>query len=109
METTQKQESYVDIVRKAWDDTQFKSDLLNDPIATIEKFTGKTFTLPEGQKIVAVDQTDESIFYFNIPVDPRNVELTEAEMEAIAGGAEPGDASYDLGAWLHKKWNELVN
>ena len=88
MEITQEQNLYAEIVQKAWGDLQFKSDLLINPVATIEQLTGQKANIPQDLKFVVVDQSDESTFYFNIPRDPRNMELTEEQMEAIAGGAD---------------------
>jgi hypothetical protein len=41
MEFTQDQKVYAEIVQKAWEDTEFKKELLSNPVAAIEKLTGK--------------------------------------------------------------------
>jgi hypothetical protein len=87
MEFTQEQKLYADIVQKAWEDTTFKKELVANPVATIEKFTGKKVNLPEGKTIVVRDQTDESVVYINIPAAPEvDAELNEEQLEAVAGG-----------------------
>jgi hypothetical protein len=89
MEITQEQKLYAQIVQKAWEDTAFKEELVENPVATIEKFTGQKMNLPEGKTIVVRDQTDESTVYINIPASPRkseDVELNEEQLEAVAGG-----------------------
>lgn len=70
MEFTQEQKFYSEIVQKAWDDTQFKSELIANPIATIEKATGKKLDIPKGKTLVVRDQTDETTVYINIPAKP---------------------------------------
>ncbi|MEC3875857.1 NHLP leader peptide family RiPP precursor [Chryseobacterium salviniae] len=90
MEFTQEQKAYAEIVQKAWEDAEFKKELVNDPVAAIEKFTGKKLNLPEGKTLVVRDQTDESSVYINIPTAPKNTadaELSEEQLEAVSGGA----------------------
>lgn len=67
MEFTQEQKVYGEIVQKAWEDPQFKSELVANPIAAIEKLTGQTLDIPQGKTLVVRDQTDESTVYINIP------------------------------------------
>ena len=88
MEFTQEQKLYGEIVQKAWDDAQFKSELVANPVATIEKLTGQTLNLPKGKTLVVRDQTDESTVYINLPAKPNteDVELNEDQLEAVAGG-----------------------
>ncbi len=90
MNITQGQKVYEEIVQKAWDDNQFKNNLISNPVETIEKFSGNRFRLPEGQTLVVKDQTDESIVYLNIPrkVDINELELTDEQLEMVAGGTD---------------------
>jgi hypothetical protein len=91
MEFTQEQRLNAQVVQKAWEDTQFRNDLVSNPVATMEKLTGQKISLPKGQKLVVVDQTDDSTVYFNIPrpVQFDSLELTEEELEQVAGGLTP--------------------
>jgi hypothetical protein len=89
MEFTQEEKVYAEIVQKAWEDATFKKELVANPVATIELFTGKKVNLPAGKTIVVRDQTDESAVYINIPAQPKNsadVELSEEQLEHVAGG-----------------------
>jgi len=88
MEITQEQKLYAEIVQKAWEDAEFKKELVANPVAAIEKITGKKLNLPEGKTFVVRDQTDESSIYINIPAKSNvdNVELNEEQLEAVAGG-----------------------
>lgn len=88
MEFTQEQKLYGEIVQKAWEDAQFKTDLMANPAEAIEKLTGKKLNLPQGKTLVVRDQTDESTVFVNIPAKPNteDVELNEDQLEAVAGG-----------------------
>jgi len=77
--------NFKKIISKSWEDESFKQELVSNPVQAIEKLFGQPIDL-KGKKIVAVDQTDPSTFYINIPANHENMELTEAELEAIAGG-----------------------
>jgi hypothetical protein len=90
MDFTNGQKVYGEIVQKAWEDTQFKNDLMTNPIETIEKFTGNKVNLPAGQTLVVKDQTDDSIVYLNIPrkVTIDELELTDEQLEMVSGGTD---------------------
>ncbi|MCF2873147.1 MULTISPECIES: NHLP leader peptide family RiPP precursor [unclassified Tenacibaculum] len=91
MELTREQKLFQTIVHKAWEDNEFKQQLINNPIPTIENLTGETIRVPEGKTIVVRDQTDSSIIYINIPAEPDmdDIELTEEQLEIVAGGGNP--------------------
>lgn len=88
MTFTKEQELLGTIISKAWDDAQFKQELIADPVAAIEKLTGEKVDLPGGKTLVVRDQTDESAIYINIPAKQElsDVELTEDQLEAVSGG-----------------------
>lgn len=89
MEFTQEQKLYAQVVNEAWENAQFKSELIANPVAAIEKLTGQKLNLPEGKKLVVRDQTDEEAVYINLSAKPNteDVELNEEQLEAVAGGA----------------------
>jgi len=95
MEFTQSQSVYAEIVQKAWEDPQFKSELMANPAEAIEKATGHKLNLPAGKTLVVRDQTNDSTVYINIPAKPNteDVELNEDQLEAVAGGHGGGDPS----------------
>lgn len=66
-------------------------------MAAIGQATGKDVSFLNDKKIVVQDQTDSSVIYINIPAQPNtdDMQLTEEELEMIAGGATP---AYVLGA-----------
>ena len=74
------------VVNKAWDDAQFKSELVANPRSAIQSATG--LIVPEGVTIVVNDQTDGETIYLNIPPKPDydSMELTDEQLEQVAGG-----------------------
>lgn len=101
--TTEQQEKGAELVKtlaqKAWESSAFKEQLIKNPVATIEQVTGKDLSILSDKRIVVEDQTDESVIYFNIPakVDVDELELTEEQLELIAGGATPALGAYVVG------------
>jgi hypothetical protein len=85
-----KQQVIQAVISKAWEDANFRKELLVNPIEAIEKLTGVEVVIPEGKELVIVDQTDKSKVYVNIPAEPEmeNIELTEDQLEVIAGGGQ---------------------
>ena len=73
------------LISKCWEDETFKQELIADPAQAIEKLSGRPFDA-KGKKIVVNDQTDPSTVHINIPPNPDNMELTEDQLEAVAGG-----------------------
>lgn len=88
MELSKEQKVLQSVLQKAWEDTNFRKRLVEDPVNTIETFAGIKIKLPEGKTLVVNDQTDCSKIYINIPEEPNmeNMELGEEQLEAIAGG-----------------------
>jgi hypothetical protein len=92
-----KQEIIQTVISKAWEDSNFRKELIADPVTAIEKLTGVKIVLPEGKTLVIADQTDKSKVFVNIPSEPEmeNMELTEEQLESIAGGK-------------HQIWDSMV-
>lgn len=89
MEFTAEQKLYAEIIQKAWEDDEFKNELIANPMQTIEKFSGGKLKLPEGKTLVVRDQTAEDTVYINIPAKQEvDTELNEEQLEAVAGGAD---------------------
>ena len=74
------------VVNKAWDDAQFKSDLVANPKSAIQSATG--LAVPDNMNIVVNDQTDAATVYVNIPPKPdfNDMELTDEQLEQVSGG-----------------------
>lgn len=92
MELTQEQKLLQTIITKSWEDNIFKKELIANPVKAIENLTGKRIKIPENKTMTVVDQSDTSIIYLNIPAEPNmeDIELTEEQLEIIAGGGDPG-------------------
>lgn len=92
MELTNDQEILQSVVKKAWQDPAFKSNLIQAPIVTIENFLGHPINLPAGKKLAFVDQTDSSTIFVNIPAEPNleDMELSEEQLDVVSGG-QAGD------------------
>jgi hypothetical protein len=91
MELTKEQRIMQQVISRAWNDDSYKTSLMTDPQAAIEKLTGEKITLPKGKSIAAVDQSDPNVIYINIPPYPNmdDLELSDKDLEMIAGGTFP--------------------
>lgn len=92
MELTKEQKVLQSVINKAWEDNAFKQALITNPIPVIEDLTNVRIKIPEDKTIVVCDQTDSSIVFINIPAQQNmdDVELTEEQLEIVAGGGDPG-------------------
>ena len=106
----QGQELLQTLIQKSWDDETFKNQLVNNPKDAIESVLGKSMTIPEGKKFIVVDQTDENTVFINIPAKPdlSNFELTQEQLEAIAGGKTSYDGLNPF-VWIGIGAHEVVN
>lgn len=103
MEFTSEQEVMNTVISRCWEDDAFKQELLASPIEAIKNATGKIIQVPEGVKLVVVDQTDPAYVHINIPAEPslEDLQLTDDQLEAVAGG---GDWRIDLLRGIYTVW-----
>jgi hypothetical protein len=86
------------LVERSLADVAFRQRLLADPRAAVEEELGTR--LPEGVRVVAVEETADTI-YLVLPIASplgEGGELSERELEAVAGGGtwvDPTCASCD--------------
>ena len=87
METTDFKELYKDIVTRAWEDENFKMELIAKPLETINQFTNSKLDFG-GKNLIIEDQSDSNNIYINIPpkIDFENMELSDEQLETIAAG-----------------------
>ena len=88
MELSKEQKVMQQVVSKAWNDPSYKAELIANPLVAIKKLTGETVTIPNGKTLQVFDQSNTDVVCFNIPPKPDfdDVELTDSELEAVAGG-----------------------
>lgn len=97
MEITKEQQVLQQVINEAWENEAFKAELMVSPLEAIEKLTGETLDL-QGKELIVRDQTDESIIYINIPAEHEvNAELSEEQLDAVAGGVVGGDGDNQKG------------
>jgi hypothetical protein len=72
------------IIAKAWMDDGFKQMLLADPAAALKQ---EGIAVPDGVQVKAVENTDK-VFHLVLPPKPTSDELSEDQLEAVAGGAK---------------------
>ena len=111
MELTKEQQEAKQLLEavaaKAQESETFRLQLMNDPETAIENFTGKSMTIPAGKRLVVRDQTNESTIFLNIPknLSVDDLELTEEQLEAVAGGGPIKEAVVDLVDAIQEWWN----
>ncbi|MGH1518489.1 hypothetical protein [Chryseobacterium sp. JK1] len=71
------QEVFFKIISEAWENEDFKKDLIDNPEEALEKFFGRK--LPIDKKIMITDQSDPEYLYINIPVKPQMVNKKSEE------------------------------
>ncbi|MBW4510397.1 MAG: NHLP leader peptide family RiPP precursor [Scytonematopsis contorta HA4267-MV1] len=74
------------IIIKAWQDENFKQELLSNPKAVFERESG--IKAPDGMQVTILEESPLH-YYMVLPVKPscdESEELSEEALEAIAGG-----------------------
>lgn len=71
------------LIVKAWEDETFKQELLSNPKAVIEKELG--IKMPEGVEYQVFEETANRC-YMVLPAKPSEGELSDEELESVAGG-----------------------
>lgn len=77
-----------DLITRSWEDSDFKSRLINRPEETIKSLEREDVSIPKEFVVVVEDQTDLSKIYLNIPkkMSLDNIELSDEQLEAVSGG-----------------------
>jgi len=74
------------LIEKCWKDPDFKKQVISDPKGMLERHTGQK--LPAQIKIF-IHEEDANTLHFSIPPAPSNLtELSDDELERVAGGTE---------------------
>jgi hypothetical protein len=84
------------LIEKSIEDESFRRRLVEDPKGAVEQELGTR--LPEGVRVVAVQESAETI-YLVLPATPmagrESVELSDRELESVSGGWIPYDTIDD--------------
>ena len=87
----EKQELFEQVIIKAWENSDFKSKLIANPVETIEELTKSKVLIPDGKTLVVLEESEtlnrqpkKEETYLVIPEN--TYELTEEQLEAVAGG-----------------------
>ena len=81
------------LIEKTMKDPEFRKRLLDNPKSVIEEETGVELPLSVNFKILTEDPQTVYLVLPFIPAQPDQPELTEAELEMIAGGTL-GETTY---------------
>ena len=86
---TAQAKQYQEIVAKAWQDEAFKQGLLANPQAVLQEHG---IAVPDGVTVRVVEDTAEientaESVYLVLPPRPASGELSDDELEQVAGGA----------------------
>ena len=74
------------LIEKCWKDAEFKKAVVNDPKGMLERHMGKK--LPADLKIF-IHEEDANTLHFSLPPAPSKMaELSDDELEKVAGGTE---------------------
>ncbi|WP_392533427.1 NHLP leader peptide family RiPP precursor [Nostoc sp. C117] len=74
---------FKSVIQQAWQDETFKSQLLENPKATIEKVTGTNLS---DTFIICVYEDTPTVKHLVVPVNNANEELSELDLMMVAGG-----------------------
>jgi Nitrile hydratase, alpha chain len=86
------------LVQRSLEDEDFRQRLLDDPTAAVEQELGSP--LPEGVEVRVVEESPQTI-YLVLPSASavgEGGELSDEELEAVAGGALGNKSAYQLAA-----------
>jgi Nitrile hydratase, alpha chain len=74
------------LIEKCWKDPDFKNEVVKDPKGMLERHIGQK--LPANLKVF-IHEEDANSLHFALPPTPSNAtELSDDELEKVAGGTE---------------------
>ena len=88
---TETDNEFGKIIAKAWRDPAFKAELIANPAAALK---AEGMDVPVGMTVTVLENTDKQ-FHLVLPHQPTG-ELSEDDLEAVAGGGRFGPADARL-------------
>ena len=88
------------IIAKTWLDRAYKQELLENPKAVVSREFGAE--VPADITIKVIEE-DAKTLYLVLPMKPPVGELSEEQLEAVAGGGA-GDVFWDVISWFKTGW-----
>ena len=87
------------LIRKAWSDDNFKQQLIDNPKSAIEAEFGQSVS--EDIQIVVVDESQGKLGLVipTQPVESKNGELSDEQLEGVAGGGKFSEVKLSLKSW----------
>jgi hypothetical protein len=76
------------LIQETHKNVDFKNKLIANPHLALSGFTENELSHLKEKKIIVEDQSNSDFVYINIPAKPDldNLELTDEQLEAVAGG-----------------------
>jgi Nitrile hydratase, alpha chain len=102
---TTRREFELGLIEKAWKDDAFRQALVTDPQGAVERELGGK--LPAGIQVKVLAESADT-FYLVLPANPDRApagELTDQQLEAVAGGWTGGDS---CGSCVHSACADQV-
>src|SRR5262245_37502728 len=82
------QQRLSDLLARSATDMEFRKRLLSDPHTAMAEYSGKDpASVPSDFRIAFVENQADATFVLPDPIDPE-AELSDKELEAVAGGSE---------------------
>jgi len=91
-EASGRQEMERRLVERSLEDGDFRRSLLADPRTTTERELG--VRLPEEVRVVAVEETADTIYLVLPGVSAANEEISDQELETVAGAGDTFMCTY---------------
>lgn len=80
-------EQVIPVIERCYEDEAFKESFIASPRQVIANETGLDVSqIPEKYQFYVVDKSDPRGIYIHIPVNEDALELSDEELEAVAGG-----------------------
>ncbi|MCH2034313.1 MAG: hypothetical protein MK202_12455 [Tenacibaculum sp.] len=82
-----KDEKWNAIFEKCYQDEAFKKEFMANPVDVLQSYSDVEIDT-KGFKVVVTDQSDPQVININIPINEDDLQLTEAQLEHVAGGSK---------------------